>query len=66
MSKTRESCLAAILARGLIRVRQRAERTGHRNPLGNSEPQPTAADESSDDQTPKDHAATGNEEGEQQ
>ena len=66
MSKTRESCLASILARGLMRVRQRAERTGHRIPPGNDQPQPTAADESSDDQTPKDHAATANEEGEQQ
>lgn len=66
MEQARESSLAAILARGLMRVRQRAERTGHWNPPGNDQPQPTAADESSDDQTSKDHAASGNEEGEQQ
>ena len=28
MDETRESCLAAILARGVIRVLQRVERTG--------------------------------------
>jgi hypothetical protein len=66
MNKTRESCLASILARGLIRVRQRAERTGYRNPPGNSQPQPTAAGESPDGQTPVVRAATANEEGEQQ
>ncbi|MCO6455498.1 MAG: hypothetical protein J5I93_09395 [Pirellulaceae bacterium] len=66
MDETRESCLAAILARGLIRVRQRAERTGTWTLQGDDQPQPTAADASTGDHPPADQLATGSEQGEQQ
>ena len=62
MSESRESSLAAILARGLIRVRQRVERTGDR---------PTSSDDAecaparSDDASPStNNAVDTSEEGE--
>lgn len=64
MDETRESCLAAILARGLMRVRQRAERTGQPYSQGD-EPQPTAPDQDADDYSSADHSAAGNPRGEQ-
>ena len=60
MNETRESCLAAILARGLIRVRRRAERAGTWKPQDGNQPQPTAADHRWED-----HPAADNEQGEQ-
>ena len=42
MAETRESCLAAILARGLIRVRRRAERAGLDGRQADEQSQPTA------------------------
>jgi hypothetical protein len=48
MDETRESCLAAILARGLMRVRQRAERLGQKQ-LQGDEPEPTAPDQDADE-----------------
>ncbi len=66
MDETRESCLAAILARGLFRVRQRAERTGTWKLQGDDEPQPTAADATNGDYPPANPPATANEQGEQQ
>lgn len=42
MDETPESCLAAILARGLIRVRRRAERAGRDGRQADEQPQPTA------------------------
>ncbi len=60
MDESRESCLAAILARGLIRVRQCAERAGTWKPQGNDQPQPTAADHRLED-----HPAADREKGEQ-
>ncbi len=44
MDESRESCLAALLARGLARVRQRAERTGLGKTQSDNQPQPDAAD----------------------
>ncbi len=44
MDESRESCLAALLARGLARVRQRAERTGVWKAQPGNQPQPDAAD----------------------
>jgi len=66
MDEARESCLAAILARGLIRVRQSAERAGRRKASGDDQPQPPAADASPDDHTSSEHSAADNEQGEQQ
>ena len=61
MDETRESCLAAILARGLIRVRQRAERAGTWKSQDGNQPQPTAAGEHES----VDQQAADNEQGEQ-
>lgn len=66
MDETRESCLAAILARGLKRVRQSAERAGRRKASGDDQPQPSAADGSLDDDASSDQSAVDNEQGEQQ
>jgi hypothetical protein len=66
MDETRECCLAAILARGLIRVRQRAERTGTWKLQGDDEPQPTAADVFAGDHPPANEPAAASEQGEQQ
>lgn len=66
MDETRESCLAAILARGLMRVRQSAERAGRRKAAGDNQPQPSAADASPDDHVSSDQLAVDNEQGEQQ
>ena len=60
MDESRESCLAAILARGLTRVRQRAERAGTWKSQDDNQPQPTAADHRLEDQQ-----AADNEQGEQ-
>jgi hypothetical protein len=65
MDETRESCLAAILVRGLMRVRQRAELTGHPIPPSDDQPQPCAANASPADHQSVDHAAAVNDEGEQ-
>lgn len=65
MDETRECCLAVILARGLIRVRQRAERTGTWKLQGDDEPQPTAADTLVGD-PPANQTAAASEQGEQQ
>ena len=52
MDESRESCLAALLARGLVRVRQRAERTGLGKAQSGNQPQPDAADgRAADDNT---------------
>jgi len=55
MEETREGGLAAILARGLIRVRRRAERTGAGSLQANHETHISAekspADQTSVDQT---------------
>ena len=66
MDEPRESCLAAILARGLIRVRQRAERAGTWKLQGDDEPQPSAADASTDNQPSIDEEAAGQQQGEQE
>lgn len=42
MDESRESCLAALLARGLVRVRQRAERAGVPKAQPDNEHQPDA------------------------
>jgi hypothetical protein len=63
MDETRESCLAAILARGLMRVRQRAERLGQKQ-LQGDEPEPTAPDQDADDYSSADRSAAGNPQGE--
>lgn len=63
MDETRESCLAALLARGLFRVRQRAERAGTWKSQGNDEPQPLAAD--ADDQRSDEPNAVTRDEGDQ-
>lgn len=60
MNEKRESCLAAILARGLHRVRQCAERTGTKTPP-DAPSQPTEAD-----QPPMDDSAEVQDQGEQQ
>lgn len=44
MDESRESCLAALLARGMARVRQRAERAGLWKAQPGNNPQPDAAD----------------------
>jgi hypothetical protein len=44
MTESRESSLATLLARGLVRVRQRAERTGTWKAQPGNQPQPDAAD----------------------
>jgi len=64
MDETRENRLAAILARGLIRVRQRAARTGQWRMPGNDS-QPTVSDASAGDQPAADHSVAGREQGEQ-
>ncbi len=51
MDESRESSLAALLARGLARVRQRAERTGLWKAQPESQPQPDAADGRAADDT---------------
>lgn len=61
MNEKRESCLAAILARGLMRVRQTAQRTGNRRTPGGQSPKPTTSD-----QPPMDVPATVKDQGEQQ
>lgn len=66
MDETRESCLAAILARGLKRVRQSAKRAGRRKASGDDQPQPFAANASPDDDASSDQSAADNEQGEQQ
>ena len=66
MDETRESCLAAILARGLIGVRQRAERAGTWKSQDDDQPQPTVADVSANDHRSADQQAAGREQGEQQ
>ena len=60
MNEKRESCLAAILARGLMRVRQTAQRTGARKSSGGESPKPTASD-----QPPMDDSETVKDQGEQ-
>jgi len=65
MNETRESCLAAILVRGLMRVRQRAELTGHPIPPGVDQPRPSAASASPADHQSVNHAAAVANEGEQ-
>ena len=57
MDETRENRLAAILAQGLIRVRQRAVRAGQRKLSGN-DTQPTVTDESAGDQPAADQSVT--------
>jgi len=64
MNETRESRLAAILVRGLVRVRHTAQRTGHGKPPGDA-PRTTADDASQGDRTPTDDVAANNP-GEQQ
>lgn len=64
MDETRDRCLAAILARGLIRVRQRAERAGTWKPQDNDQPQTPAADARTDDQ-PSVNEQAGQPQGEQ-
>lgn len=64
MGETRESRLAAILVRGLVRVRHTAERTGHKKPPGDA-PSTTADNASQGDCTPADDVAANNP-GEQQ
>jgi hypothetical protein len=66
MDETREGCLATILARGLIRVRQRAERAGDRKWQDDNEPQPSAADAPALDHKSADQQAATREQGEQQ
>ena len=66
MDETRESCLAEILARGLIRVRRRAERAGTWKSRGDDQPRPTAADASANHHQSVDDQAAANEQGEQQ
>ena len=61
MNEKRESCLAAILARGLMRVRQTAQRTGTHKAPGGESPKPTASE-----QPPMDDSATVKDQGEQQ
>jgi len=64
MNESRERSLASLLARGLSRVRQRAERTGLWRAQPGNQPQSDAAnDRASDDTT----APTGadNEQGDQ-
>ncbi len=65
MDETHDSRLAAILARGLIRVRQRAERAGAEMARGDDESQPTAAELPGDDHRSPDAPAAGSEQGEQ-
>jgi len=64
MNKTRESCLAAILARGLVRVQQRAQRTGTWKSQGDDEPQLSAAEASAGDHPSVDAQAAAHEQGE--
>jgi len=64
MNETRESRLAAILVRGLVRVRHTAQRTGHGEPPGDAPPT-TADDASQGDRTPRDDVVANNP-GEQQ
>jgi hypothetical protein len=66
MEKSRDSRLAAILARGLMRARQCAERAGRRKPSGDDQPQPSATNESTNDHESTGHLAADNEQGEQQ
>ena len=65
MDETREGCLAAILARGLVRVRHAAERTGRWKTQANDEPQPTAAEVPGAQDAPTEPPAAGNQPGEQ-
>lgn len=44
MDESRESCLAVLLARGLARVRQRAERTGLWEAQPGNQPQSVTPD----------------------
>lgn len=63
MDESRDICLAAILARGLIRVRRRAERAGTlKKP--DDQTQPTVDDETAGNDRPAGDA-TGNNPGEQ-
>jgi hypothetical protein len=63
MDESRDICLAAILARGLIRVRRRAERAGTwKKP--DDQTQPTVDDVTTGDDKPAEDAA-GNNSGEQ-
>lgn len=57
MDETRENRLAVILARGLIRVRQRAARAGQWKMSGD-DTQPTVSDESAGDQSAADRSVT--------
>ena len=65
MDETRESCLAEILARGLFRVRRRAEPAGTWKSQDDDQPQPTAGYASSDDHQSADQQAADREQGEQ-
>jgi hypothetical protein len=49
MDEPRECRLAAILARGLVRVRQHSKRAGVQNMASDDAPRPTAADLANDD-----------------
>lgn len=56
MDETRESRLAAILVRGLVRVRHAAERTGQGKPPGDKS-STTAAEVSEGEPSPADDGA---------
>ncbi|MCR4411668.1 MAG: hypothetical protein NUV77_04485 [Thermoguttaceae bacterium] len=64
MDETRESRLAAILVRGLVRVRHTAQRTGHGKPPGDTPP--TTADDASKGDPAPTHDVAANHSGEQQ
>jgi hypothetical protein len=66
MDETRESCLAELLVRGLIRVRRRAERTGTWKLQGENQPQPTAVELSPGANHSVDQLASANQRGDQQ
>jgi len=57
MNETRENRLAVILARGMIRVRQRAARAGHWKMPGD-ETQPAVTDAPAGDQPAADQSVT--------
>ena len=57
MDETRENRLAAILARGLVRVRQRAARAGQWKMSGD-ETQPTVTDASAGDEPAANQSVT--------
>jgi hypothetical protein len=59
MDEPRECRLAAILARGLARVRQRSKRAAAQNMAPDDAPRPTAAELANDDLSSTAHHAAG-------